>query len=376
MPLAPGDKTAIALWLAAARYLDGEACLIEEDKVLNAHQAAFAAVNAEALTAKTAITSEKEVAAYLLRVGQDIRQRDATNERFTEFCDELRRLASVLADGNGDGSTCGTGAPIKTCQSGILEVARLVELRVRDLLYAAGISVPEDLLISYVTALTKNGHSCLPFKVSGSADIAAPVRIVDIVIVDGQLSARDVLDIAYILHHELTCHAFQACQSTQKLANAPAKCHWTEGWMDTLAFDATTGWIDVGPAAWVPLQGEMGKGEIWDFHDFRYRAPPYLLPSDLTRRRGAREAFRRLQQIFEEDMAFPAEEARKHAERFSWIANTHAEANSLRLRLLATRLSTLLRNKSRPDVGIKAARDCLAFTAHRNLSRLERELPE
>ena len=75
----------------------------------------------------------------------------------------------------------------------------------------------------------------------------------------------------------------KALSPLAQLPNAPASCHWTEGWMDTLAFDLVEDWVtlDEAPRDWLPLRGSDARGACWGFHDHRYKAPSKLKTDQL-----------------------------------------------------------------------------------------------
>jgi hypothetical protein len=144
--------------------------------------------------------------------------------------------------------------------------------------------------------------------------------------------------------------------------------------MDTLAFDLVTGW-DEAPEHWLPMRGEDARGELRRFHDHRYLAPSRLTPDDVKRRRLARDAYRRLAKtLLAHQIAVTAEDANDIVRRFSLAANAHSQANCARLKTLGTKLRILLLAELRPEAGIAAAAACLAFSADRDLGKLERAL--
>jgi hypothetical protein len=190
------------------------------------------------------------------------------------------------------------------------------------------------------------------------------------------LTSRDLWHIAYTLHHELICHIFQGAlaEKDKRLPDAHPNCHWSEGWMDTLAFDLVAEWNDP-PRSWLPLTGEEALGALRRFHDHRYEAPPRLSPDDVKRRRLARAAYRQLPKtLLNYGLATSAEEARDIARRFSLMANTHREADCSRLKTLGTKLRMLLLSAARPEAGVAAAAACLKFTAQPDLAKLEHEI--
>ncbi|MDL2403025.1 hypothetical protein [Rhizobium mayense] len=375
MPLDPGLKTATALWIAAARFADPDACDVEDDATFQAHEDVFAKLHAHAVSAKRTVKDNGDIAGRCKDALGDVVGIGFQHNSLQLLQRTLGGLAVSLVQGNGDGPACRNGVCSVACGSGVLEIAGLVEARIRETFSMGGAAFGDEPAIVYATTLTPLGQQFAPFKVTGSTDSNKVIRIVNLVLLEGQLSATDVVDLIYTLHHELICHAFQGYRSRRPTPNAPAQCHWSEGWMDTLAFDIAELWIDEGRSDWVPLKGERGKGQLRAFHEHRFGDQPFLLRSDRTRRRGAREAFRDLAAILAQTgMAASFEEADTLCRTFTWMVNTHPEAEWRRLKLLATRLQQNLLSKIRHEDAVAAAQACLSFLVDGDLAKLEKTL--
>jgi hypothetical protein len=184
------------------------------------------------------------------------------------------------------------------------------------------------------------------------------------------LTSRDLWHLAYTLHHELICHAFQNASSEQAV-NAHASCHWSEGWMDTIAFDLVTEWVDdtTRPVSWLPLTGDDARGELWSFHDRRYSKPLDLAPDDVTRRRRARDAYRRLAQTLSQFGMADEAEAAAIARCFALAANVRSDCR--RLKALSSKLRIAPDSVARPTAAIAAATACLAFAKDRDFAKLD-----
>jgi hypothetical protein len=253
-------------------------------------------------------------------------------------------------------------------------LAATVETRIRRLLEAdARLPFGRDPPVIYVTALARVRQEVVPspFCIDGKVSIARSPRTVTMVLRPKPITSRDLWHIAYTLHHELVCHAFQGACATRHLPDAHPNCHWSEGWMDALAFDLTKEWEDA-PAHWLPLRGDDATGELWRIHDYRYVAPALLSDDDVTRRRWARNAYRRLAEtLAAHSLAISVEEAHDIVRRFSLAANAHPDADCKRLKILGGKLRICLMSAPRPEAGVAAARACLAFTADHDLGKLE-----
>ncbi|WP_105431437.1 hypothetical protein [Neorhizobium sp. T6_25] len=376
MPLDPGPKMATALWIAAARFADPHACDDEAEEVFQAHQSIFATLNGHAVRAKGTIKADAEIPVSCNDAISEIADIEPQHISLQLLRSALGGFAVTLVQGNGDGRACRSGACCAICGSGVLEIAGLVEVRIRQTFGRDTGGLGDDPVIEYMTTSTPFGQPFAPFKVTGSTDTTKATRIVHTMLLEGQLTAGDVIDLIYTLHHELICHAFQGYRSGQPKGNAPAQCHWSEGWMDTMAFDIAERWIDDGQNDWVPLKGERGKGRLRAFHEYRYGDQIPLLRSDLTRRRNARQSFHALASILEQSgMADSPEEAAELSQTFTWMANTHPEAEWRRLKHLASRLQQSLLSAIRNEDAVTAAQACIAFLSHGDLSMLEKALP-
>src|SRR6516162_1367914 len=149
---------------------------------------------------------------------------------------------------------------------GVLGLAALIETRVRTILTTCARMPPgSSPVIQYETTLTNDTVGVTAFCVNGQANITRSPRVITVVMRTGGITARCLWHIAYTLHHELVCHAFQGALASRRVPNAHATCHWTEGWMDTVAFDLVSDWLadPTLPRAWLPLGGEDARGELW-----------------------------------------------------------------------------------------------------------------
>lgn len=408
MGLRPAEKAKLVLWLCAARYLDPECSPCEDGehrvgcKLLEAAQSAVdsAASSAELYLSAERLSAETErlaalppedattahsllslaekalISSYLLAEAGCLaalprEDADTTAHLLVSLAEEsLRGTAEKMRQHHEPSD----GAAVEAERCDMVDFAAEIETWIRRLLQTEG-CVPSghDPAIKYDIALTDDGRDFAPFCINGETSIKRLPRTVGLTLKAQLMTARDFWDIAYTLHHELVCHAFQGASATHDLPDAHPRCHWSEGWMDTLAFDLVKEWGQL-PGQWLPLRGEDAQGELWEFHDHRYRKPR-LSPDDVLRRRRARDAYRRLvKTLVAYEICPSAEEANDIVRRFSLVANSHREASCHRLKKLGTRLRTLLLADARPQAGIAAARACLAFTVDRDLDKLEQAL--
>jgi hypothetical protein len=379
MPLSATHKAVLALGLTAARHLDEECCDDEDDAILAKRRAARGILYKGVQGAPAHVTSLDGVAPYLSKnAGELKRDVGLDNADVRAAHDLLTTLALGVRNNDGDGIAHPALGP-DGCACGILELAGLVEQRIRSALGNAEINLPpDDPAVHYATYLVEEHDLLTTFRVGGKADIVPSPRIVYLMLKLGEVfTARDMLHLAYTLHHELVCHAFQSALSDGPRINAHHKCHWTEGWMDTLAHDLTKAWIaeDMRPANWIALAGESAVGEVRNFHDERYLRPPRMEKNDVKRRRWARDAYRAFVKTLERAaLARSKEEADRLGEKFSLLLNTHAEADCKRLRKLATNLRIALVSRKRLEPAISVVQAGLAFVHDRNLNLLEQRV--
>lgn len=374
MPLSAAQKTGLALWVTIARHLDRECGDRTDASIVAQRDAARGVLVDGAFTAAEAVKSMARLASYLEERADILASRALTEPGAKAAENTLRTLVKVLGDGDEDGAACdGTGP---ACPCGILELATLVEERIRATLLEARVDVASRPSIAYVTTLLDEGDmSVAPYKVTGDADIAFSPRVVSLKVKPVGLCARDLLHIVYTLHHELVCHGFQGALADEPVPNAFHTCHWSEGWMDTVAFDLACSWLAEAnrPTSWLPMVGSDGRGELWEFHDRRYKSPPELKSgSDIDRRRFAREAYRCLSEaLLGNEIARSKAEAEMLARNFSLALNAHPAAKTKRLKVLAERMRSCLLNKVRPEAGGAVAVASLAFLTTRNMEALE-----
>lgn len=379
MSLQPAEIAALALRLCAARYLDDDCCPAEDADGLALVAAARGVVEGAASGAELNVTSCNDITLYLASQAEKLAAlpRKNAGPDAAAMVSGAAHLLSTTGDdirpeetGDGPATTGESGAP---CRCGVLGLAAEVETRVRQLFETqVHLSFGVEPAVTYVTALTNRGCDFAPFCIDGSASLWRSPRTVTLVLMAKSITSRDLWHIAYTLHHELVCHAFQAATATGRLQDPHPRCHWSEGWMDTLVFDLVTEWEDA-PRSWLPLRGESAKGEIRRFHDHRYRRQAILSETDVKLRRLARDAYRKLEKtLFIHEIAATSEEARDIVRHFSLAANAQAECG--RLKTLGTKLRILLLSVARPEAGVTAARDCLAFTGDHDLGKLEQAI--
>jgi len=381
MPLPPNGLTALTLWLCGGRYFDYECCPVDDDEGSQILISARGIVDGAAKIAQTKVRAWPKVAPFLVEKADDISHlrragpRDLILSMIVAAEEYIRSTASNVAAGDKCDGPAMTLNPYTPDRCGLLGLAAIIEARIRQLYSLEG-GLPDtlDLQINYITVFAEDTWDFRPFSIKGTAAITQSPRLVHLVLRNDSITSRDLWHIAYTLHHELVCHIFQGACSMERLQDAHPKCHWSEGWMDTLAFDLVTDWSEA-PTAWLPLRGENATGEIRRFFDSRYIDPPFLGKDNLRRRQQARDAYRLLGKVlFEHDICLSDAEARQRVRRFSLTANAHPAASSKRLKTLASKLILSLTTVARPEARVAAARACFAFTESHDLVKLEQEI--
>lgn len=382
MPLQPAERAALAFWLIAARQLDPDCCFLEDQPSLSLLQAARSRLRDGAESAGLYVRSTAEIGGHIARVAdalRDVQSITASPSAPEVVAAEalLRQLAMGIQEaGDGDGPALNI-ADYHPCACGVLVLAGLIEARVREIIGCGGAGRRQMPDVRYVTAFAEDAQELAPFRLNGEADIRHLPRTVTLVLRPEEMTSRDLWHLAYTLHHELVCHAFQGAFSGGRLPNAHASCHWTEGWMDTVAHDLVLDWLrrNEAPPEWLPLRGDAAVAELWRFHEHRYLQPRGLKGSQVKLRQRARAAYRALVvTLFSCGIAASEEEAERLARRFSLAANTHSDANCGRLLPIASKLRIALLNVARPEMGVEAARVCLTFIADDRFDDLEQAL--
>lgn len=375
MTLQPAERAALALWLAAARQLDPD-CWFAEDPAAQALMvAARGHLHQGALEARVNVGSVSEIAGHIDGVADRLLELGKKNPGGSipevAAAEALLRQIAVGIKPSDDG--CALAGP---CTCGALELAAMIEARVRTLIdHKGGRRLPE---IHYVTAFADDEGLVAPFRVNGQARINSSPRTVTLLLRPERMTSRDLWHLAYTYYHELVCHAFQGALDGAAPGNAHASCHWTEGWMDTVTRDLVLDWLDhnAAPANWLPLRGDNAVAEIWRFHEHRYLEPPGLKANQVTLRREARDAYRELASVFEQCcFASSSADAKQLVWQFSLAANSHPEADCDRLATIGANLRICLRkNKPLHGAGVWAADACVRFIGDSRLDELEKAL--
>jgi hypothetical protein len=392
MSLQPNEITALTLQLSSGRYFDYECCDFVDTVGNKLLTGARGIVEGGAQMAQLAVNTWNDSATFLIERANQLSSLKSTSSHayFSDMLDGAGTFirSTAINIGSGDNSD-GPAMPLGSYNSdrwGLLGLASIIEARVRGLYLAeGGVPVNVNIDIIYITSITDDNGDFAPFCISGSANNRRLPRVVNLILKEGTITSRDLWHIAYTLHHELVCHSFQGARSTARLENAHPTCHWSEGWMDTLAFDLVEDWTGA-PLSWLPLRGENARGEVRRFHEERYVKS--LKGDDRKRRQRARDAYRKLAEILLSNGLCTEAEAQERVRRFSLIANAHPEAPHLeapnpaapdaprmtRLKALSTRLMGLLLTRVRLKAQLSAARACLAFTESQDFAMLEQEI--
>lgn len=374
MSLQPFEKFELAVRLAAARFLDSDSETDPEDEGIPARRKAHSILSAGADGAQYDIKSDLDIRPRLagladdiraLRVGMPLRVDGTIEAAYEHLCS----IATCLATGNGDGQVCGAPAGPGDLASGLLEMASLAERTVRGVLeehvdpsYRAG---PAIVYATFAKDSCNNPHG-----IEAWSEIDKLPRLIHLVVERGGKSPSHLLRFIYAIFHELVCHAFQNGFGATR--NAHRSCFWTEGWVDTVAFDLCLDWVGSNES-YFRLHGDDARSPIVAFHQARYHKGGALSENEAMLRRNARNAFRDLANILVV-LNFTNDQAKSLAMNFSLIANTHPDADCARLKLLCIELNKSFTNhKVCPKPALEAAIACVRFIEHRDFPTLELE---
>lgn len=392
MPLTPPEQAAFTLRVAGATHLDSRAKPLLGDQgraELNLRSTENeAAAQRAAMTVSDAASAKQFLAEEIERLEGSLKERRETEE--TRQAVRRHFEALRLAERKSDSDQNADGPCTSECLYGIMPFAWAVETHVARTYeaYDALPIIPEMRSISRPAIWYKT--LCIPdipkkmgaFNFCGRADISKSPALVELFIRNGvRLYARDLWQLAYVLHHELVCHGFQFSAAVGTVhENAPAGCHWSEGWMDAVAFSVATRWThspDCVPC--FGFGGSFAVSSMDEMHRARYPNPDALRPEDKVPaglsegdaylRYAAREAFDALSIVL--SALHDQREAHDMALRFSLRLNAHREASPKRLRDVCTRLLTALLNDIRGEAAGQAAAACVEFAARGDLEQLE-----
>lgn len=374
LQLRPSQKAALALWFCAARRLDPESCPCEDPEGITLLTSAYNKIAGDARSVDDAQVKSNEAMGPYLRKAAARLVELLPSDASVQASDRVREAGTLLYTIAQDATNSDDGG------CGLIEFASVIEKRVRQLYKAEGflLSISEkDPIIRYVITVAEDKlevERLEPFCIGGKTEIGRLPRTVYLIVQATALHSRDMWHIAYTIYHELVCHAFQGAFATKRLPDPHPNCHWSEAWMDTLAFDLVMEWKEEAPKEWLPLRGDHATAELWRIHDHRY-VKSRLEKAEEKRRSRTRDAFRHLVKALRAyEIAVSDEEASDITRRFSLSANSHCEADCKRLNALVAQLRHLLLDVSRPAAAVAAARACLAFTADHDLGKLEQTI--
>jgi len=368
MSLDVREKTAVDLRLTGALYLeDLESGLAQADQ--EKVRAALRLLHACADEALVFVWDGKSAKSLVQGASSAIWKfsNDGTLSPVVSAVAALDRIAATNCGCTGDYAP---SAP--QCGCGVQGLALAVETEVRRV-YTEALRNPLVRDVSYQTYLVDTARLFPTISDCGldaTTDITSNPAVVHIEIKDRALSSSDICQLAYILFHELICHAFQAGRIVQITKNAHAKCFWTEGWMDALAFELVSKWIAVGNASeWLPFTGPCATDAISSYHRDRYQRPIGLDDQAARDRRFARKSYWKLKQVLLECGLVPdVYEASLLAQRFSLCLNAHPGASTDRLRKIC---DSLMIGLSTEKGSSEPASRCIDFINYNDISLLE-----
>lgn len=366
MALSVGETVRLGLRLRAARFVDPQCARSGNEAFEKLAEYLFDLVTAAALRVK----DDWPIEATNTLLGRVISE--ITVDEDSSVARQLKDSLIELQRGSG-GIGEGIAFQKTTPQpDGILELADLIATHTKMIIERAGVNLDGGPDIKFVTALFAGDPDPQREPLSGQSTARERSRKVTIFFPDERLDGRSLIRVAYVLFHELICHAFQAWHADAP-ENAGKGCSWSEGWMDAVAFEAALAWILIAPAEWIPLRGETAIDTIREAHGERYHAVK-MSASDLRRRREARDAFKRLPElILKNNLAADMQDACALSERFSYVLNTHRAGGPKMYRRLAELLVNFILGDD-PENNRAAALACISFVDHRNIQLLEGEL--
>jgi hypothetical protein len=392
MPLEPHQRASLTLRIAAARHLDDNASPISqtEGQVLELARQKLSTRRASSCLDPNVARHLKEAASDLstLLNSSHLQPDHLAHKMIDAAASELdiSQCANCVAQGQGEVNTPG----FINCRCGFLDLAGMVEQKISKKYIDAGAwAIDSQPKVSYRTAIIEDAMGNLsPFKTGGETDIRSIPGIVTLTLKDCDLLSTDLCHLFYLIHHELICHAFQGNSHSARRTNAPARCPWSEGWMDVLAYELTISWV-AGYASsgnWLPNGGSPVQVALRGYHDARYERgyndarhenPRGLLGTDAKLRRAARVAFYALGAAFlENGFAKSKADADELVHRFSLVANGHTEAQHEILGDICAYLQTSLLSRPRSYATGKTVDLCHQFLKNRDLRWLLAELRE
>ena len=121
------------------------------------------------------------------------------------------------------------------------------------------------------------------FSVTGTArilDASSPVTAIVLGIYDEPFDWEQFILVPYLLYHEVTCHGFQDVYDPagepvpkSRRKSADPDCFWSEGWMDTAAYNLAGKWLrDNGARYSISNERRVRIANNWNgnLHDARY----------------------------------------------------------------------------------------------------------
>lgn len=365
------------LRIVCARHLDNLAVSITPETntgtgTVASIDAAAAALRFYASQAPLRVFEEKDIAGYLVRSASDL-QASALEWTTKATPEAAQRINAAIAN------LAGSGREPTPGPYDFSELVSLIE-GATAMLYADAGALPTGAPpIQYDTRVTELPSWFEPFSVTAKADIEALPRTVTIIVANADLRATDLACVAYSMFHELVCHGFQAVGKHPPPSNAPSSCHWTEAWMDTLAYAVACRWTEL-PNSWLPIAGEDARDAMSQLHGVRYADSATATGSRLDvntaiSRRATRQAVGRLKRAFlDGGLAVSQDDAEMLVANFSFIANAHPAADHELLRRISRCLAVALAGNRRPSDALLVAVACLDFITHRQLAQLEEAL--
>jgi hypothetical protein len=200
----------------------------------------------------------------------------------------------------------------------------------------------------------------------------APLSVVGLAVKDDAFCWTSMIQLPYVLMHELVCHAFQGLKGPERTP-VDKTCAWSEGWMDAVAFAVTKEWIegafDVDLPGWARGAETFVDQAGGALHTRRREPQTEIGPETLEAREYAYNSLSDLKTFYRGENP-DSTEARQFVRRFSLRLNLHVMTQEQRGEI-ADWIGLSLELHARSDEVMSA---CVHFIEHDNWEILYNKL--
>lgn len=219
----------------------------------------------------------------------------------------------------------------------------------------------------------------LPRSINVTGSYDAGINEVNITFREDKLNRTTLVQMIYVISHEIVCHGMQGILGESERENADEHCAWTEGYMDRLTYFHVEHWLtsDKTLPIWLTRSRPFSVKSCLALHNERNKKSK-IAGSARTKREVASEACDKLRYAFTQ--RDPSEIRKlKSFFHFSHLINFRSVESKIREELIICLCILLDSNNDAEEIfnsidQYDVIRSCYNFLRHKDISYLIKDL--